>query len=71
MPNNGKEYNGHLFDQLTTLECLEIIARKKNDTEMLEAIAFEKRAVERKLYQRPPLVQKESDYTTDRLNLPY
>ena len=55
MPTNEKEYNGNLFDQLTLLERLEIEAKKDNATNVLNAIAFERKAVERKLYQTPPL----------------
>jgi hypothetical protein len=58
MPTNEKEYNGYLFDQLTLLERLEIIAQKENATETLAQIDFERRAVERKLYQNPPLPEK-------------
>ena len=57
MPINEKEYNGNLFDQLTLLERLEIAAKKDNATNVLEQIAFEKRAIERKLYQQPPLIE--------------
>ena len=58
MPTNEKEYNGHLFDQLTLLERLEIEARKDNAQNVLKQIDFEKRAIERKLYQRPPVIDK-------------
>lgn len=55
MPTNEKEYNGFLFDQLTLLERLEIEAKKDNATNVLNAITFERKAIERKLYQTPPL----------------
>jgi hypothetical protein len=55
MPTNEKEYNGYLFDQLTLLERLEITAKKDNATETLAQIEFERKAIERKLYQNPPL----------------
>lgn len=55
MPTNEKEYNGYLFDQLTLLERLEITAKQDNATNTLNQIEFEKKAVERKLYQSPPL----------------
>ena len=48
MPTNEKEYNGFLFDQLTLLERLEMEAQKDNAQNVLKAIAFEKRAIERK-----------------------
>lgn len=55
MPSNEKEYNGYLFDQLTILERLEITATQDNATNTLKQIEFEKKAIERKLYQSPPL----------------
>lgn len=54
MPTD-KEYNGNLFDQLTLLERLEIEAEKDNAVNTLKQIAFERKAIERKLYQAPPL----------------
>ena len=58
MPTNEEEYNGYLFDQLTLLERLEIEALKDNAQNVLNQIAFEKKAIERKLYQQPPLVKE-------------
>ncbi len=55
MPISEKEYNGNLLDQLTLLERIEIEAEKDNAQNVLRLIAFEKRAVERKLYQKPPI----------------
>ena len=55
MPSNEKEYNGNLFDQLTLLERLEITAIQDKATNTLNQIEFEKKAIERKLYQSPPL----------------
>jgi hypothetical protein len=55
MPTNEKEYNGFLFDQLTLLERLEATAKKDHAEETLRQIAFERKAIERKLYQNPPL----------------
>lgn len=55
MLTNEKEYNGYLFDQLTLLERLEIAAKEDNAQTVLKQILFEKRAVERKLYQSPLL----------------
>jgi hypothetical protein len=57
MPTNEKEYNGYLFDQLTLLERLEITAKKDNAVNTLEQIEFERKAIERKLYQEPPLAK--------------
>jgi hypothetical protein len=59
MPTNEREYNGFLFDQLTLLERLEIIAKKENAVDTLQQIEFEKKAIERKLYQNPPLVSEQ------------
>ena len=55
IPSNEKEYNGNLFDQLTLLERLEITAKQDKATNTLNQIEFEKKAIERKLYQSPPL----------------
>ena len=55
MPINEKEYNGNLFDQLTLLERLEIEAQKDNAENVLRQIEFEKKAINRKLYQNPSL----------------
>ena len=58
MPSNEKEYNGILFDQLTILERLEMEAKKDNAENVLKQIEFEKRAIERKLYQKSPLTSE-------------
>ncbi len=50
-----KDYNGHLFDQLAMLDRLEEIAEAQNDEPMKKAIAKERRWIELKLYQNPPL----------------
>ena len=55
MPNNEKEYNGYLFDQLSILERLERVAKKENAEAVLKEIEFERRQIERKLYQQPPI----------------
>ena len=55
MPNNEKELNCYLFDQLTLIERLEIEAQKDNAENVLRQLAFEKNAINRKLYQKPPL----------------
>ena len=51
MPNNEKEYDGYLFDQLTILERLERIAKKTNDKEIMDEIAIIRKEIERKLYR--------------------
>lgn len=50
-----KEINCMLIDQLAMLERLEKIATKNNDTEMIDAIENERKVVNQKLYQSPPL----------------
>lgn len=55
MPINEKEYNGILFDQLSILERIEAVT---NDEAALKQIAIERRQIERKLYQQPPLTSE-------------
>ncbi len=56
MPVNEKEYNGNLFDQLTILDDIEEVAEKENAVETLKLIQKKRKQIERKLYQKPPLV---------------
>ena len=58
MPTNEKEYNGYLVDQLAILERLERVAQAEKAEAVLQEIAFERRQIERKLYQKPPLVSE-------------
>ncbi|MDE7313209.1 MAG: hypothetical protein K2N87_16575 [Eubacterium sp.] len=58
MPISEKEYNGYLFDQLSILERLERVAQAEKAEGVLQEIAFERRQIERKLYQQPPLVNE-------------
>ena len=58
MPNNEKEYNGYLFDQLSILERLERVAMEEKAEAVLKEIEFERRQIERKLYQKPPLISE-------------
>lgn len=58
MPINEKEYNGILFDQLSLLENIERIAKKTGAQEVLDEIAYQRRQIERKLYQQPLLVNE-------------
>ena len=53
MPINEKEYNGYLFDQLSILERIEAVT---DDEKVHKQIAIERKQIERKLYQKPPLV---------------
>ncbi len=50
-----KEINVNLLDKLDLLERLELADRDGGYEKMKEQLAFEKRCVERKLYQKPPL----------------
>lgn len=59
MPSNEKEYNGILFDQLTILDDLQEVAEKEQATETLKAISKKRKQIERKLYQKPPLVSND------------
>ena len=56
MPVNEKEYNGNLFDQLTILDDLQ---EKEQAEETLKVIAKKRKQIERKLYQKPPLVNND------------
>lgn len=58
MPTNEKEYNGYLFDQLSMLERLERVAKREKSEAILAEIDFERKQIERKLYQKPPLVNE-------------
>lgn len=59
MLSNEKEINCYLFDQLTILDDLEEIAEKEQATETLKAISKKRKQIERKLYQKPPLVSND------------
>lgn len=53
MPTNEKEYNGYLLDQLELIERIELVS---DDIETVKKqLALERKFVERKLYQEPPL----------------
>lgn len=58
MPTNEKEYNGYLFDQLSILERLERVAQAEKAEAVIKEIEFERRQIERKLYQKPPLISE-------------
>lgn len=57
MPTNEKEYNGFLFDQIELIERLEIVAENDDIEAVKKQLALEKKFVERKLYQKPPLIE--------------
>lgn len=54
-----KEINCILFDKLDMLERIERVAKATNADAVLEEIEFERKQVERKLYQQPPLTSNE------------
>lgn len=58
MPLTEKEYNGNLLDQITILEDLEEIAREEKAEKTLKAIDKKRKQIERKLYQKPPLINE-------------
>lgn len=53
MPTTEQEYNGYLFDQLSILERIEAVT---DDEKALKQIEIERKQIERKLYQKPPLI---------------
>ena len=59
MPINEKEYNGYLLDQLSILERIERQLKKCNPEDVKDVqaeIDYIKNEVNRKLYQKPPLI---------------
>ncbi|MCI8635098.1 MAG: hypothetical protein HFJ05_05810 [Eubacterium sp.] len=59
MPINEKEYNGHLFDQLTLVERIEKQVQKGDLELVKEEIATLKKEINRKLYQKLPLIDSQ------------
>lgn len=55
MTLNEKESNCNLFDHLSLLERIERVAKRGDQDAVLEEIEFERKQIERKLYQKPPL----------------
>lgn len=58
MPINEKEINCNLFDQLTLVERIERVLKRGDLDAALEELEFERKQIERKLYQQPPLVRE-------------
>ena len=56
MPSNEKEINCNLFDQLSLLEDIEEVAKEKDTQEVLKVIEKKRKQIERKVYQKPPLI---------------
>ena len=57
MPINEKELNCYLLDQISLLDDIERVAKKTNAVEVLQEIEYKRNQVNRKLYQKPPLVK--------------
>ncbi|MDE6970930.1 MAG: hypothetical protein K2P69_14410 [Eubacterium sp.] len=57
-----KELNVNLFERLDLLDRLERVARKAGCQPVLDEIAFERKLIERKLYQKPPLLSESTDH---------
>lgn len=55
-----RELNVDLLDKLDLLERLEMADREGGYEKIKQQLAFEKKCVERKLYQQPPLTQPAS-----------
>ena len=53
-----KEINVYLLDQLDLIEDLLEVALKENAKETVALLEKRKKQVERKLYQKPPLVNE-------------
>lgn len=54
MPSE-KELNVNLLDKLDMLERLEMADREGGYEKIKQQLAFERKCIERKLYQKPPL----------------
>lgn len=58
MPINEKEYNGNLFDKLEMVERIRREAKRGGLEAVLEQLDIEEAAINRKLYQKPPLIER-------------
>ena len=52
-----KELNVNLFERLDLIERLEMIAESNDIEAIRKQLAIERKFIERKLYQQPPLTQ--------------
>ena len=52
-----EEYNGYLLDQLELIERLEMILEDNDIDTLKKQLAIERKFVERKLYQKPPVTE--------------
>ena len=55
-----KELNVNLFERLDLIERLEMIAENNDIEAVKKQLAIERKFIERKLYQQPPLSQPSS-----------
>ncbi|MCI8696665.1 hypothetical protein [uncultured Acetatifactor sp.] len=55
-----KELNVNLFERLDLIERLEMIAENNDIEAIKKQLAIERKFIERKLYQQPPLSQSSS-----------
>lgn len=67
MPTNEKEYNGYLLDQLSAVERIERQALKGDMEAVKEEIEILKKEINRKLYQKPPLITEQVLYLSYRI----
>ena len=58
MTSNEKELNVNLFDQLEIVERIRREAERGGIDAVLEQLDIEQAAIERKLYQKPPLTSE-------------
>lgn len=59
MLTNEKEINNALFDQLTLVERIERQVKKGDLNAVQDEIDLLKKEINRKLYQKPPLIERE------------
>ncbi len=58
MPTSEKELNVTLFDQLEIVERIRREAKRGGINAVMEQLDIEQAAIERKLYQKPPLISE-------------
>lgn len=58
MPINEKELNAYFFDQLAIVERIRREAQRGGLDAVMEQLDIEQSAIERKLYQKPPLTSE-------------
>ena len=58
MPTNEKELNVNLFEKLEIVERIRREANRGGIDAVMEQLDIEQAAIERKLYQKPPLVKE-------------